>query len=292
MATNDSSDVILNIEVQYEDAIKGIAEYRKQVDALKKSNEDLKKQLKNGSISQEEYNKAISVSKIEMDYAKKAIQAYEKEIKNNIQTQTELEGSVNSLRAQLSNLNKQYDSLSETQRKAADGTQLRDSIMDITSKLKEAEEESGRFQRNVGNYEDSMKGAIASSGGFGKSLIFIQTAAKSSGGLIGGLIGQVKALTTAMIANPIIAIITAVVAIMAALKKGINSSAESTARFQKLLAPINAAMKILTNLLQVVVGWVLKGAEAFMSFAMGISKALEKLPVIGKYFKQINDETQ
>lgn len=60
------------------------------------------------------------------------------------------------LRAQLSNATKQYDEMAKAEREGAKGQALAKHINDITDKLKQAEEETQRYYRNVGNYYNSM----------------------------------------------------------------------------------------------------------------------------------------
>ena len=287
-----AKDIILEVKVNSKDAIQNILNYKEAIKELQKSNDDLLKEKEKGTIGEEKYKRALEENKAAINHSKAAIKSYENELKNNVKAQKEAEGSINSMRAQLSVLTKQYDSMSEEMRKSAEGTEFRDKINEITKELKLAEEETGRFYRNVGNYENSIKKAVQSSGLFGKSIIAMGDASKSSGGMINGLTIQAKSFFAAMMANPIIAILTVVIAIITALKKAIDSNAESTAKFKKIMEPVNALMKVLNLVLKEVVDWILKGAEAFMSFAMGAAKMLEKLPLIGKAFKSVNEQTE
>jgi guanylate kinase len=73
MAQNEK-DVILEIKVQYQDAIKGIAKYTQMIEETKQAQESFKKQLKEGSMSQEKYAESMAAAKAQMDYNKRAIQ--------------------------------------------------------------------------------------------------------------------------------------------------------------------------------------------------------------------------
>ena len=57
MANNEQTTV-LNIKVNYANGIKAIAQYKTQIDALKKAEKEYKKQLDEGKITQQEYNEA------------------------------------------------------------------------------------------------------------------------------------------------------------------------------------------------------------------------------------------
>jgi hypothetical protein len=78
------------------------------------------------------------------------------EIKNSIREQNAAEGSIEKLRATVIRLNKEYDNLSKAQREAGEGKALQQSILETTNELKKLEGETGRFQRNVGNYAGSF----------------------------------------------------------------------------------------------------------------------------------------
>ena len=153
MANNEQTTV-LNIEVNYANGIKAIAQYKTQIDALKKAEKEYKKQLDEGKITQQEYNEAIAKSKMEITELKEKSQLMEKQLKNQVKIQKEQEGSLKQLRAELSNLTAAYDAMSQAERDGAKGTALKKKINDVTDALKEVEEGTQRYYRNVGNYEE------------------------------------------------------------------------------------------------------------------------------------------
>ena len=64
MGNSNVEEKILNIRVRYDDAIRKIAEYRSQLDVLRKREQTLKDDLKAGRISREQYNLKLSETKI------------------------------------------------------------------------------------------------------------------------------------------------------------------------------------------------------------------------------------
>ena len=152
----DKVEKILDIKVNYNEAIKAIADYQTKIDAASEAEKNLKKQLKDGEISRQQYNEEMAASKLAISEYNDAIRVISKTVQNQIKQEKEQEGSLKSLRAQLSNLTAEYDSLSEANRKAATGKELKDKINEITDALKGAEEETQRYYRNVGNYEESL----------------------------------------------------------------------------------------------------------------------------------------
>ena len=147
---------ILDIKVKYKDAIQSIASYKKKIDELKAAEADLKAQKKAGAITDEEYQKQMVATDSVITQYKDNIRVLRKELQNNLRQEQENEGSLKSLRAQLSNATKAYDELSKAEREGAKGQKMQEHIQDLIEELKEAEEATGRFQRSVGSYYDSM----------------------------------------------------------------------------------------------------------------------------------------
>lgn len=153
---SEDKQQILDIKVKYEDAIYGIIRYKEKIDQLKASIKDLQQQEKDKTITTNEMKvqtEAINATIKEYQYNVRALQ---KEIQNNVRTENEQEGSLKQLRAQLSNATKAYDEMSRAERDSSKGQEMQEHIQDLIEELKEAEEATGRFQRSVGSYYDSM----------------------------------------------------------------------------------------------------------------------------------------
>ncbi len=150
---------ILQIQVDYGDAVKQIAEWQSKIDAVRKQQKGLKDDLKEGRISQEEYQRSIQAGNLAMSQMKDAMNTVSKAVKNQLKSQAEQEGSLVQLRAEISNLNAEYDRLSRAERESAKGDELKDKINRLTTELKSAEEGTQRFYRNVGNYKSALLGA-------------------------------------------------------------------------------------------------------------------------------------
>lgn len=159
MASDDVTTKILQIQVDYGDAVKQIAEWQSKIEAVRKQQKGLKDDLKEGRISQEEYQRSIQTGNLAMSQMKDAMNTVSKAVKNQLKSQAEQEGSLVQLRAEISNLNAEYDRLSRAERESAKGDELKDKINRLTTELKSAEEGTQRFYRNVGNYKSALLGA-------------------------------------------------------------------------------------------------------------------------------------
>jgi hypothetical protein len=151
------NEIILEINVQYEDAVRAIAEYSAKVEECRKVQEELKKSFDEGAISENDFREGMAAAKIEIDTHKKAIQLLEKEVRNGLKADREKAGSLDQLKAQLSISTAAYNKLSEAERNEAKGLDLQKKIADITQKLKDAEEALGNHRRSVGDYEKATR---------------------------------------------------------------------------------------------------------------------------------------
>lgn len=291
----EKQEKILDIKVNYNDAIKAIAEYQAKIDAARNAEKQLKKQLSEGKISRQQYNEAMASTKAVIADYNDSIRIINKTIQNQLKQEKEQEGSLRSLRAQLSNLTAEYDALSEAERKGARGTDLKDKINDITDAIKGSEEETQRYYRNVGNYEQAIKNAVASNVPFIGSLMDVQ---EEMGGIqkatlaAGTAVKNFSKSLLALLANPIVAVISAIAVVIMAVAKGIKSSEENTNRWNAVLAPMKMVLDGIGKVLQVVASSILSVVEAGGKMAKWINTQLEKIPVLGKYIASVNKENE
>ena len=156
MADQETTERILDIKVNYEDAIGAIQTYTRQIELARKAEKDLNKQLKEGTISKKEYNEEYTKAEKMIRANKDVIAQLSKEVQNNIRIENENIGSLKQLRAELSALNAKYDELSKEERESELGRNMAKQIKALSSEIKGAEEETDRFYRNVGNYTESI----------------------------------------------------------------------------------------------------------------------------------------
>lgn len=234
---------ILDIKVKYEDAIYGIIRYKEKIEQLKTSLEDLKKQEKDGTISRNEYKlqtEAVNATIKEYQYNVRTLQ---KEVQNSIRQEEQQEGSLKSMRAELSNLTKAYSEMSKAERDSAKGKELQNHINALTDDIKEVEEGIQLYQRSVGNYKNAITEAIFGNSRFGASLQAIVDMAGKSDGLIGQLstrIGAFKTTVLELFTNPYFLAMAGVAGVGMAFKwfydynKGLMEATRLTQQFTGL----------------------------------------------------------
>lgn len=118
---------------------------------------DLNAAYKNGSISQSEYNKRLSELIEKQTALSVAGGSVNQALKNAEKAFQSAAGSTNELRSELTQLLQQFDSLTPEAKVSDAGLLMKKRIDDLTIAVSEQEQITGRFQRNVGNYQGSAK---------------------------------------------------------------------------------------------------------------------------------------
>jgi hypothetical protein len=231
---------ILSIKVRYEDAIYGIVRYKEKLAELSKAQEQLKADFKEGKVGYDEYATSLVAISEQTKTHKATIRELSKEVQNNIKTEREQEGSLRALRAELSNATKEFDSLSKAERNSVKGKALKEHINEITDELKKAEEETQRFNRNVGNYEGAIKSALGVNSNFATSIMALSEGGKGLNGVFNGAIDSAKAFGTTLLgflSNPVFLSLAGIAGAGVAFKwffdynKGILESTRLTREF-------------------------------------------------------------
>ena len=287
----ETEQIILDISVKYEDAIARLAEFTKAKKALEDENKALAKQMKEDNTLVDENTRKIVANKLAIAEQNKAISTTTRELQNNVKQQQALEGSVDSLRAELSNLTQAYNAMSRSQRESAEGQAFAQNMRKISDEIKEASGAVGNFRDNVGDYRNAITSALAGNNKYAASVMEIASNGVNLSGVLKGAMGSVKAFGLALKSlalNPVGAVIMVIATAVMAFKKGLESSEGSLQRFQTLLAPIGRLMDALLGLLQEGVDMYISFAEGVTEAAMAMSRWMEKIPLVGKYFADMN----
>ena len=288
----DKQEKILDIKVNYSEAIKAIAEYQTKIDAAREAESKLKKQLKDGEISRQQYNEEMAASKAYIADCNDSIRIITKTMQNQIKQEKEQEGSLRSLRAQLSNLTAEYDALSEVERKGTRGEELKNYINEVTDALKGAEEETQRYYRNVGNYKEAIIDAananipfiqqinqmVTSLGGLKNYLAGMKTEMVAVSASTTGWIKVLKLLKVALIGTGIGALVVALGSLVAwftKTQKGVEAANKIMAALGATInVIIDRASKLGSALVNLFTGNFKKAGEDAKAIFSGIGKEI------------------
>lgn len=265
---------ILSIKIDADNAIKTLTDLTTANEELKAQEKALRNEIKELSKDEDANAETIRAKQEQVNAIKEAEKVYGEQIRStssSIQNQLKMDkeqiGSLKSLRAELSNATKAYDSLSREEREGAKGKELQDHINAVTDELNEAEQATQRYRRNVGNYKSALQGV---GGAFQQAGVQSNVLNKSM-----QLLAQ----------NPLILVLTAIVAAVKAVINAFKSSEEATMGLREALAPLNpiidAVKRAFEGLANILVK-VVKGAVDGLMTALGW--LMRQLQSIGNWF--------
>ena len=134
MAENTTTRVV-EVQVDNAEAIKLIADYNAKIEESTAKEKALREAIKKKGEATAADREELAKLRAEQTAYKRELREVEKEVQNNIKAAREEEGSNRKLRAELSNLTKQYDSMSAAMQKSAEGEALKKQINEITDAL-------------------------------------------------------------------------------------------------------------------------------------------------------------
>lgn len=254
MSQTTEEQTILSLKVNTDDAIYGILRCTKSANALK---EKIKELDKKWSELDETQRKEMGTSDqhimrlSEMKEELKSVQTEQREFSKIMQQNMRLErdnlknyeathGSLKTLRTELSLTIQVFDSLSRAERNGAEGMELKNKISALTKEIKEAEQETQRFQRSVGSYEDSIRAALGVNSDFAKSIMGMTSGGRGLAGMFNEAKVAAKAFGSTLmglLSNPAFAALAGLAGVGAAFKwfydynEGIEESTRLTREF-------------------------------------------------------------
>ena len=253
---------VLRIEVDSSQAVQQMADYSRLIEETKKREDALKKAIKEQGDASGELAVELAKLKAERTAYNRGLQESAKAVQNNIKQQKAQEGSLKSLRAQLSNLTKEYDELSRAERTSAAGRDKAAEINRITAELKKGEEGTQRFYRNVGNYANSLGGLFGGiAQGAGQALNGFRTLGAGATGALG----------------PVGVILEIVSGLLQVFKGLLNSSEESSQATAETFAKLKAGAVQALNFVQKLGKGLLDAFKTASGFVQKVVNGIAKL---------------
>lgn len=246
----DKKTALISINIDNGAAIKKVADLSRKIEQNKKHIKDLRNAIKELDETSDNYaeqvqtiNEEIAATNAQSTEYKRTVSDLNRVLANSVRENMNNEGSLKSLRAELSRLTDEYDSLGKAQREGIEGQDLKSRISAITDEIKGSEEATGRFYRNVGNYEEAIKNALGLNQGFAGSIMGIADGMGGMNGIIPGLKSNIIGLGGALkvlSANPVFLTIFGFAKVGEAVKfwfdfnKGLSEATRLTEQFTGL----------------------------------------------------------
>lgn len=232
----EKTTVVIDIQLDDQGVADRLAQVNREMAGLKATNQQLRKDVKDGSKTWEDVSAAIAENEARLKTLKAEQSALSGQVAQSTAKNREYGTSLKEQSALLNDLRNRYQSLSEAQRNSTGGKEMLKQIQDLDAKMKNADGSIGLFQRNVGDYANQIakiSGLFGSAGGAASSLT--------------GKLGMVTKGLGAMAATPVIAVITALVAIVQKATAAMRGSEEQTMRWRETMAVFEPLLNSVKN---------------------------------------------
>ena len=303
MASIDNEQTIIDFETNAASTASDMAKVKGQIDELKKAQkelQDIKKQ--NGSLTEAE---AEQYEQLGLQI-KTLGNTYRQLQSEGVGAMTALHDSgeaysdsIAGMRAQLSDLTKIYDNLSEAQRQSSQGLELQSNINDLTSQLKILEEETGRFQRNVGNYPEQITAIIPGisqlDGALGKLGLSFNGLATSGTKAFSQIGNSFTTLGKAFLSNPVGIVLTGLVLVVTKLVDAFKKNDDAMTELQKaftVFEPIIEGVNFLFDKLAEGIAFVIGGMADLGKAVLSLIPGYEKSQKAAEGLVQAQDDLE
>ena len=244
------------IDVGLDSLIASLRELQKQYEANTATMKALRDE---GKQNNDEYIQLTQANKV----LRQEMNGVEKQMQNEIKAQKANTDSLVQMRAQLANLNKQYDSMSGFERMGVEGLALRDKIAALSREIQGLEEDTGRWQRNVGNYKSALKD--------------MKDATEAAGLSSQGLDRIMKGLS----ANPWMTVVTLLVTILVKLRDRLKDNEQVTKSLGNAMSSLQPVFDWFNKIIS-------KIADVFSNVLdWAIQKVIQSLGWLGRQLQKL-----
>ena len=183
----DKETILIDVQLNTDELVNETANAVKALADLKSEQNALNKVIKEGGTLTDEQKKRYAELGKQIEDAKTTIKSNTALLQENAKSTRESNGSLNEMRQRLKEAQAAYAALSKEQRAGEIGKKAQEDIKALSDEVKSIESAIGQNQRNVGNYEEALKGLEGQVGSIGKVLSDFK-----SGGLAGSAKGIKK----------------------------------------------------------------------------------------------------
>ena len=155
----------------YENRVKRLVETNQAIETNKKQQNDLKKALDMGRISQEQYSATLVKLTMQERSLKQEKADLVNHMKNEEREMQSVDGSYRNMSQRLELMKKAYKDLTDEERESPLGKEMETAIQELDAHLKDTAADMGEFQRNVGNYAIAGRNGVVAT----ESLVAVMT---------------------------------------------------------------------------------------------------------------------
>lgn len=270
---------ILDVKLDAGKVAQDLQDLITRIAALKAQQKELNEQIKAGNDIDGKYAEQLIRVKDQLAWTEKQAKGLSATTKLlNADTLT-YSDSLNGERQKLADMQKAYDQLDKAQRESEGGKAFLEAIKAQSDAVKGLEEETGRAQRNVGNYPKAWTNAVPglnkASGVLSKMGVTMEDLQTKGAKAFSGLGQSVKAFGKAFITPPIViitAVVGAIMLIFNKLKEAFAKNDDAMTSLNKAFAvfkPIGEAVAKVFDAVAVALGKVAEAAAGVVSWIAG-----------------------
>ena len=266
-----AEETITILKVGTEEAVKNINDLRNNIKTLKENLEDLE-------IGTQEYKDTLDELKVNQNALKDVMYATSSSMDDVAKAATGTADSYNSLVHRMAALKEDFRSTEDAARRADLGGQIKA----INDQLKDMDALQGNFQRNVGNYANSIKDA------FGDMSVNVDVFRKGLGAAGGGLKGMKDGLE-GIAKSPAIATFGILVSLALKLADELKGNETAMAALKKAMAALQPVMDFLSGIIDKLAGYladVIAKVTEFVSSNGLIEKVINGVMGVGNAILQ------
>lgn len=225
-------ETITILKIGTDEAVKSVNDLRNNIKILKENLGDLE-------VGTEEYKETLEELKVNQNALKDAMYATSSSMEDVAKAATGASDSYNSLVHRMAALKEEFRSTEDAARRADLGGQIKA----INDQLKDMDALQGNFQRNVGNYANSIKDA------FSDMSVNVDVFRKSMGAVGGGLNG-LKDGMEGISKSPMIATFGLLVSIALKLADELKDNETAMAAIKKAMAALQPVMDFFSGIIE------------------------------------------
>lgn len=258
----ERTTVVIDIQLDEGKVAERLAAVNDEMDNLKETNKELRKEIKAGNDAMGENSKQLAANEAKLKTLGAEQNALKGKVAQLTQNTRNYGTSLKEQSALLNDLRNRYQSLDETQRNSKGGQKLLKEIKDLDKALKDADAQQGIFGRNVGDYANKMAEAF-----------------DKAGVSVGGVKKKFDLLNT----NPIMFTLGLLVGLLVKLRDKMQEAEGVTASLNKATTTLKPVMEGLGK----VVDWLANIFSNVLDWA--IEKTIQALGWFGRQLQKLGN---
>lgn len=225
-------ETITILKIGTDEAVKSVNDLRNNIKILKENLGDLE-------VGTEEYKDTLDELKVNQNALKDAMYATSSSMEDVAKAATGASDSYNSLVHRMAALKEEFRSTDDAARRADLGGQIKA----INDQLKDMDALQGNFQRNVGNYANSIKDAF---GDMSKNVDVFRKSVGAVGGGLNGLKDSMEGISK----SPMIATFGLLVSLALKLADELKDNETAMAAIKKAMSALQPVMDFFSGIIE------------------------------------------